>query len=270
VDGVEEAAIGAGYRALFNTGSRLPERESVALETLLQLRTDGVILAAPVLPAREVVAAAAAVPVVLVARRSRSTSIDSVTNDDRAGARMAVDHLVELGHRAVAHIDGGGGSGAAARRAGYVEAMRRHGLGGQVRVAPGAFTEEGGMAGVATLLAAGTPPTAIFASNDLAAVGAMHALERHDLRVPDDVSLIGYDNTSLAAMGHVDLTTIHQPRREMGATAVALLLERLEDGRRGARHLVVQPRLMERGTTAPPRDRSGGRRAFTRKEDRST
>jgi DNA-binding LacI/PurR family transcriptional regulator len=271
VDGVEEAAIGAGYRALFNTGSRLPERESVALETLLHLRTDGVILAAPVLPGREVAAAAAVVPVVLVARNSRSRSVDSVTNDDRAGARMAVDHLVELGHRAIAHIDGGGGSGAEARRAGYVEAMRRHRLSRHVRVAPGAFTEEGGMTGVDSLLGAGPPPTAIFAANDLAAVGALHALERHGLRVPADVSLVGYDNTSLAAMGHVDLTTIHQPRREMGATAVALLLERLEDGRRRSRHLVVQPHLMERGTSAPPGNRSGGRpRASTRKEDRST
>jgi DNA-binding LacI/PurR family transcriptional regulator len=271
VDGVEEAAIEAGYRALFNTGSRQPERESVALETLLQLRTDGVILAAPVLPAREVTAAAAAVPVVLVARASRSTALDSVTNDDRAGARMAVAHLVELGHGAIAHVDGGGGSGAAARRAGYVEAMRRHGLSRYVRVVPGAFTEEGGMRGVDDLLSRAAPPTAIFAANDLAAVGALHALERHGLRVPQDVSLVGYDNTSLAAMGHVDLTSIHQPRREMGATAVALLLERLEDGRSRARHLVVRPRLEARGTTAPPRHGTEGRgRGPARKEGRST
>jgi DNA-binding LacI/PurR family transcriptional regulator len=257
VDGIEGAAIAAGYRALFNTGSRLPERESVALETLLQLRTDGVILAAPVLPAEEVVAAAATMPVVLVARRSRSASVDSVANDDKAGGRLAVDHLVELGHRAIGHIDGGGGSGAGARRAGYVEAMRRHGLDRHIRVVPGAFTEEGGASGVAKLLATGSPPTAIFAPNDLAAVGALYALEQHGLRVPEDVSLVGYDNTSLAAMGHVGLTTVHQPRREMGATAVALLLERLEQGRRRARHLVVQPTLATRNTTAAP----GGRQA---------
>jgi DNA-binding LacI/PurR family transcriptional regulator len=253
VDGVEDEAIGAGYRALFNTGSQSPERESEALETLLHLRTDGVILAAPVLGVPEILAAAAMVPVVLLARHSRSPAIDSVTNDDRAGAALAVDHLVGLGHAEIAHIDGGPGAGAAARRAGYSQAMRRHGLGGRIRVIPGAYTEDGGAGGVGRMLRDGEPPTAVFAANDLAAVGALHALEEQGLRVPSDVSVVGYDNTALAALGHIGLTTVHQPRREMGATAVRLLLERLDGDRRSARHLVVAPHLVVRGTTAPPR-----------------
>jgi DNA-binding LacI/PurR family transcriptional regulator len=263
VDGVEDEAIAAGYRALFNTGSRTPERESEALETLLQLRTDGVILAAPVLGTAEIVAAAATVPVVLLARHSRSTAIDSVTNDDRAGARLVVDHLVALGHVAIAHIDGGAGAGAAARRTGYSQAMRRHGLAERIRVIPGAYTEEGGAGGVGRMLRDGASPTAVFVANDLAAVGALHALEERGLKVPADVSVIGYDNTALAALGHIDLTTVHQPRREMGSTAVRLLLERLDGGRRTARHQVVAPRLVVRGTTAPPgpvRNQEGGDR----------
>jgi len=264
VDGIEAEALSAQYRALINTGSRLPEREWEAIETLLQLRTDGMILAGPVLPARRILAAAAAVPVVLAARASRWASVDSVANDDRAGARLAVDHLVSLGHRDIAHVDGGPGAGASARRTGYLDAMRHHGLGAEAVVAHGDFTEEGGADGIDRLLATGRRPTAVFVSNDLAAVGALHALEQHGLRVPQDISVVGYDNTSLAALGHISLSTIDQPRRQIGAIAVRLLLERLEEGRRRARHVIVPPSLVVRRTTAPPprpRPGSRGRRA---------
>jgi DNA-binding LacI/PurR family transcriptional regulator len=250
VDGIEAEALSAQYRALFNTGGRTAKGESVAIETLLQLRTDGVILASPVLPAREIRNAAATTRVVLVARPSRWPDVDSVANDDRAGARMAVEHLIELGHRVIAHIDGGKGAGATARRAGYRDAMRRQGFDDDL-VVPGAYTEEGGAAGV-RLLSRGARPTAIFAANDLAAIGALHTLEEKGLRVPDDISLVGYDNTSLAALGHINLTTIDQPRREMGAMAVRLLLNRLDKRQTKARHVLVQPSLVVRGTTAPP------------------
>ncbi|MGH2579591.1 MAG: LacI family DNA-binding transcriptional regulator [Actinomycetota bacterium] len=255
VDGIEAEALSAQYRALINTGSRMAEREWEAIETLLQLRTDGLILAGPVLPASLILSAASSVPVVLVARASRWPSVDSVTNDDRAGARMAVDHLVSLGHRDIAHVDGGTGAGSASRRSGYLEAMRDHGLARAAVVAPGAFTEEGGAAGIDRLLASKARPTAVFVANDLAAVGALHALERQGARVPDDVSVVGYDNTALAALGHIELTTIDQPRREIGAMAVRLLLERLDDGRDRGRHVVLTPRLVVGGTTRPPRGR---------------
>jgi DNA-binding LacI/PurR family transcriptional regulator len=253
VDGIEREAIAAHYRALFNTGSRIADRESEAVETLLQLRTDGLILAGSVLPNRIIEAAAERVPVVVVARPSRSLLVDSVTNDDRAGARLAVAHLADLGHRDIAHVDGGSGAGAAARRSGYAQAMEQRGLAAHVRVVAGAFTEEGGSSGIASLLAKGRPPTAVFVANDLAAVGALHALEEHGLEVPGDVSLVGYDNIALAALGHIDLTTIDQPRREIGATAVHLLLERLRGERSRARHVLIPPGLVVRGTTAPPR-----------------
>jgi DNA-binding LacI/PurR family transcriptional regulator len=253
VDGIEEEAIASHHRALFNTGSRTPAREAEALETLLQMRVDGVILAGTVLPPRHILAAARTAPVVLVARSSRWPTVDSVTNDDRAGAGLAVDHLVSLGHRRIAHVDGGRGAGAADRRGGFLDGMRRHGLAAQALVVPGAFTEEGGAAGVERLLRARPRPTAVFVANDLAAVGALGALRDHGLAVPDDVSLVGYDNISLAALDHVDLTTIDQPRREMGAEAVRLLLERLDGGRTQTRHVVILPALVPRGSTRPPR-----------------
>jgi DNA-binding LacI/PurR family transcriptional regulator len=250
VDGIESEAHAADYRALINTGGRQPEREWDALETLLQLRTDGIILAGTVLPASRILAAASAVPVVLVARRS--PSVDSVANDDRLGARLAVEHLVGLGHRRLAHVDGGEGAGAQARRDGFLDAVREAGLASEAVVVRGDYTEAGGADGVERLLAGGRPPTAVFVSNDLAAVGALHALERRGLAVPDDISVVGYDNTALAGLGHIDLTTIDQPRRQLGATAVGLLLDRLENGRRRARHVVLPPTVVVRGSTAPP------------------
>jgi DNA-binding LacI/PurR family transcriptional regulator len=253
VDGIESEAHAAEYRALINTGGRLPEREWDALETLLQLRTDGIILAGTVLPAARILGAASEVPLVLVARSSRSSSVDSVANDDRMGARLAVEHLVSLGHRRLAHVDGGDGAGAQARRRGFLDAVARAGFAADAVVVRGDYTESGGSDGVDRLLARGRPPTGVFVANDLAAVGALHALERRGFAVPDDVSVVGYDNTALADLGHIDLTTIDQPRRHLGATAVRLLLERLDTGRRQARHVVLPPRLVVRGTTAPPR-----------------
>jgi DNA-binding LacI/PurR family transcriptional regulator len=251
VDGIEESVFAAEYRALITSGSRQQAREERALETLLQLRVDGLILAGTVLDSRSIRNAARTCPVVLVARATRASGVDSVVNDDRAGAAMAVDHLISLGHTRITHIDGGAGAGAASRRSGFLAAMRRNGLEREARVVPGDFTEAGGAAGVRTLLASDDPPTAVFVSNDLAAIGALHTLEDAGLYVPEDVSLVGYDNTALAALGHIGLTTIDQPRREMGRTGVDLLLQRVESGRTEPRHLVIAPRLVVRRTTAP-------------------
>src|SRR5205814_770009 len=194
------------------------------------------------------------VPIVLVGREARGSSVDSVTNDDHAGAEVAVEHCVSLGHRRIAHIDGGHGAGAPDRRHGYEEAMTRLGLAEMISVVSGNFTEDGGHSGCLLLLKESPPPTAIFAANDLAAIGALNAIEESGLKVPDDVSLVGYDNTSLAALRHISLTTIHQPRLEMGQLALSTLLERVDDGRGQPRRVVLSPSLVVRASTAPPRN----------------
>ncbi len=252
VAGILEQASRSGYRVLINTGNREADKEDQAIEALLQLRTDGLILAGPLLESRLVVEASGDVPVVLVGRVAASASVDSVTNDDHAGAGIVVDHCVSLGHRRIAHIDGGPGAGARARRRGYEDAMRRRRLAAEIRVIPGAYTEAGGHDGTLHLLGLRPRPTAIFAPNDLAAIGALNAIEEQGLRVPGDVSLVGYDNTALAALRHISLTTVHQPRLEMGQMAVTTLLERLLEGRRRQRRVVLAPSLIVRSTTAPP------------------
>ncbi len=250
VAGIEAQVLESGYRALFNSGTRVPEREAIALEMLLELRADGLILAGTLLDIKSINEAAKVVPIVLISRATRSRDVDSVAGDDRAGARIAVDHLVSLGHKRIAHIDGGRGAGAQRRRRGFEAAMKTHGL--EPTVVAGAYTEEGGAQGVNELRETGRHPTAIFACNDLAALGSLQALSDAGHSVPEDVSLIGYDNAWLAGLRHISLTTIDQPRHELGTTAVKLLIERIEEGRAHARHIVLSPSLVTRSTTGPP------------------
>lgn len=268
LDGIAARAVERGYKTLVTTGYRAAAREAEAIETLLELRTDGLILAAPLLDTAKIVGATRSIPVVLVARGTTSPRVDSVTNDDAAGIALAVEHLVALGHRRIAHIDGGPGAGASDRRRGYTRTMKAHGLGGQVRLVRGEYTEEGGARGVAALLASGIRPTAIVAANDLCAIGALDALTRQGLRVPEDMSLVGYDNTALAALHHISLTTIDQPRQAMGRTAADLLLDRLERRRGAARHVVMAPTLVVRRTTAPPAEPTPERRPASRRKVR--
>jgi DNA-binding LacI/PurR family transcriptional regulator len=248
VDGIEELASELGYRLLLSASSR---RERSMLEALLEYRADGVILLSPRMKTREILAAVGSMPAVMVGRVARADGIDCVITDEALGARLVVEHLVELGHERIAHIDGGEGAGAPLRRAGYLRAMRSKGLEHKAVVVPGDFTDSAGVHGVEWLLARGELPTAIFAANDLVAAGALDRVEDEGLRVPDDISIVGYDNTFLAALHHMSLTTINQPRPEMGRQALDLLLSRV-DGRRNREVRVTEPTLVVRKTSGPP------------------
>lgn len=252
VDSIDRAAKAANYRILIGSGFRSPDREASALETLLQLRVDGLILTGSNVAVADIEAASRTIPVVLAARSAGSDAVDSVVVDDRAGAVMAVEHLVDLGHRRIAHIHGGEGSGALARRAGYEAAMRQAGLEAHIISEPGHHNERGGMDATRLLLASRYRPTAIFASNDLSASGALSVAKDQGLRVPEDLSVIGFDNTSMSRIAAIDLTTIDQCGVEIASRAVSLFLERL-DGRTEPKRVVVEPNLVRRSTTAMAR-----------------
>jgi LacI family transcriptional regulator len=164
-----------------------------------------------------------------------------------------VDHLVELGHRRITHLSGGANAIAADRRAGYVRAMHRHGLDDFVAIIDGDFTEASGVRAAATLTAMKTMPTAVVAPNDRSAVGLLDALQRSGIDVPGEMSVTGYDDSMLAQMAHVDLTTVSQEPREQAVKAVDAAIGRLDHGRTEARSVVLRPRLITRSTsgTAP-------------------
>lgn len=251
-DSIETTARTAGLRIIINTGGRQMETERQALEHLLEFRTAGLILVGSVVPAPAIEAAARSTPIVLVTRRTRSSGVDSVMIDEAAAGRLVVDHLTGLGHERIAHIDGGSGAAAGQRRRGYEQAMADAGLGDRIRVVSGEYTEQAGEAGAAELLATGPRPTAVYGANDLVAAGVLARLEYEGVRVPDDISVVGYDNTALAELGRVALTTVDQPRAEMGRLAVQCLLERVGAGRRKAVRHELTPALVVRRTTAPP------------------
>lgn len=254
IDGISAAAQEHDYRALFNTGNRSKTGEAVAIETLLQLRAEGLILAGTVVDEETIDRVAADAHVVLASRTSPSKLADTVATDDLAGAGLAVDHLVELGHRRVAHITGGAGAGAPERLDGFLRRMAEHQLEDGAVVAEGDYTEEGGIAGMEHVLSSPHPPTSVFVANDQAALGALRVLSAAGMRVPQDMSVIGYDDTHLAAFEHIALTSVHQEAVEMGREAVRLLLERTDRGRTESRHLLLQPRLTVRGSTGWPRE----------------
>jgi DNA-binding LacI/PurR family transcriptional regulator len=254
MDGIDEAAAEHDYRVLIGTSGRRSRGEQAALESFLELRADGLLLVGARLPTREILAVARTTPVVLVARGIQSSFVDSIKNDERAGARLVVSHLVGLGHRRIAHVDGGSGAGAGARREGYRQAMREHGLGNGIRIVSGDYTDSAGIRAAARLLEDGELPTAVFAANDLVAAGLIDRLEDGGLRVPDDISVVGYDNTYLAALHHMSLTTVDQPRPHMGRRAMEALVERMEGRRSTAVHERVRPSLVVRTSTGPPRE----------------
>jgi len=252
LDGLYSAAAELGYRALITTGNRDPSAEERALDQLLELRADGLVIAGARLPAEAVAAASRIVPIAVVGSNLRLDNVDVVVDDDHRGAELAVEHLAGLGHKDIALIDGGQGAGAAERRAGYQSAMSRAGLAEWILIEPGDFTEGGGYEAARRLLARRRRPTAIFASNDQSAVGALDAINEAGLQVPRDVSLMGYDNTALAALRHISLTTIHQPRNQIGEMAMRAVIRRIEKPTAPARRHVLAPELVVRDTTAKP------------------
>jgi DNA-binding LacI/PurR family transcriptional regulator len=243
-----------GYNTMLVSGERDPEIEHVELAKLLEFQVEGLILISHRLPAATVRTLAAEVPtVVLTLREITGPGIDSVTSDDEVGARMAMSHLFELGHTRIAHVSGGTLEPAVVRERVYREEMQNAGLRELIRVSAGDLTNEGGLQAARALLEEGDPPTAIFASNDISAIGVLAACQENGLRIPDDISIIGYDGIAIGALRTLSLSTIAQPLTDMGALAAERLFDRMDGKKVKGRSIVLEPELLARTTTAAPR-----------------
>jgi DNA-binding LacI/PurR family transcriptional regulator len=245
------AAEQVGYDLVLSTLT--PSRdEDQAVETLLDFRCEALILLGPTSPSARLAALDRRLPVVAIGRRVATDGTDVVRTADDQGVGLAVDHLAGLGHRAIAFVDGGRGTIASDRRRGYRTAMRRRGLADEIRVIQGDHTEESGTRAARQLLDGDTLPTAVMTSNDRSAVGVLDTLIRAGVDVPGAVSLAGYDDSTLSRLAHVDLTTVSQNAEQQARHAVTAAVERLDGGRTEHREVVLAPRLVVRGTTAPP------------------
>jgi DNA-binding LacI/PurR family transcriptional regulator len=247
VDGVYQAAEQHGYDVVLSCVTT-HHSERQAVHTLLDYRCEALILIGSEMPARELAQLDAGLPVVVVARKVRG--VDAVRSDDAYGAALAVTHLTELGHRAITHLDGGRAPGAAERRNGF----RRTGAAAQVRtdVVEGGLTERDGAAAATELLQSALP-TALFAFNDRCALGVIDVLIRAGVRVPAEVSVVGFDDSPLAGLAHVDLTTVGQDAAGLAARAVSRAVGRIDAPDTAVADTVCEPRLVVRGSTAAPR-----------------
>jgi len=263
--GISDMLDATQFQPILVAAGREPERQRRAVEALLDRQVDGLILIAPFTSTEWLEDLGSKVPLVVIARHGASTNFDTVVDDDYEGARLMVDHLVSLGHRSILHTSQPSAGlqrpfvlSHTARRDGYEAAMRRHGLDPDVIVT--SYSEEGGHDAAVEALRRPSPPTAVFAGADIAALGVMRAAEAEGLEIPRDLSVAGYDNIYVSTIGRVSLTTVDQSGQLTGSISSRLLLERVE-GRTQPVHYVVAPRLAVRTTTSHPAGRGSKRPA---------
>jgi DNA-binding LacI/PurR family transcriptional regulator len=179
--------------------------------------------------------------------------VDTVHSDDLQGVAVAVDHLVELGHRSITYVDGGTAVLSAARRDGYRAAMAARGLGARSTVISGAPTEEAGISAARRMLDGDELPTAVLTHNDQMALGLLLTLRQHGVDVPGQLSIVGYDDTPMAALTMVRLTSVSQDVRQLARAAITRAIVRTEDPGAPAEDFVAAPTLVVRDTTGPRR-----------------
>ncbi len=255
IRGIEAELAPAQYDLLLYTTHRRKTRESAYVTTLTRGLADGLLIVLPRDPGAYLETLRASYfPYVLIDHRGISDEISAVSAANWQGGYTATDYLARLGHTRIGHITGSLDQGCARDRlAGYQAALADHGIPFDPElVQEGDFLQPAGYAGARALLNLSDPPTAIFTANDVMAFGVMEAVRDCNLRIPEDVSVMGFDDISDASNVHPPLTTIQQPLEEMGRIATRMLLERIQNPDLAPRRIELPTRLIIRESCRPP------------------
>lgn len=253
IRGAEEAARERGYELVLCNTDDVPDRETASLRLMRERQADGLLIATSRMADATVTGVRRErLPFVLVNRGSRFPADHSVEVDNESAARAVVAHLARLGHRRIAHIAGPLRTTTGAERAaGYRAAMRERGLEAEVNVVEAsAYSQAAGRVAADALLA--RRPTAVFAANDLLAIGALQAFRGAGLAVPRDISIVGVNDIPLAELIDPPLTTVRVPQREMGEMAARMLIALLEGDAVDRPQIVLEATLVVRGSTGQP------------------
>jgi DNA-binding LacI/PurR family transcriptional regulator len=255
--GAEDAAARAGYHILVSTSRADPAGERDALTLLREHRVDGAVLMDAHQPPGDArIAALADFAIVLIDPLQSNPSLASIGMDNRKGGRLAAEHLIGLGHRRIAYL-GRNGEPSDRRRSGVAEGLASAGVDPSDLRTAGADEDFDSAALASERLIRSFPErTALICYNDVMAVGAMQGCRRLGRRIPDDLSIVGFDDIVLARHLEPPLTTIRQPKYEIGYRAVAMVLALLDRG--SPQHVLLEGTLIARGSTATPPGRFVG------------
>jgi LacI family transcriptional regulator len=252
--GVEDTSFEQGYSVILCNSDGDLKKELLYTKVLIEKQVDGILFVAAGMSTEHIRSLQDRhVPLVVVDRDIPGLAVDSVLTDNAHGGRLGTRHLVELGHRRIGCITGPSNITPSAERiTGYHHALREAGIPADEKlVMKGDFQCESGYRAAQQLLAMDDPPTAIFACNDMMAIGTICAAQELGRWVPSALSVVGFDDVSLASFTNPPLTTIFQPKYEMGIVAATMLLERKRDLEMPPRRRTLDTSLLIRQSTAP-------------------
>lgn len=253
VQGIEMVAQDHNYSILLSLSHEDPDREQAIVELMARRQVEGIIVAASRLGDRYLdLLADLRIPIVLINSHHTGEYVYAVASDDRYGGCIATEHLVDLGHTRIAYIaNTRGGATSRQREVGYRDALAAADISHDVDlVVDGDGSVAGGKRAMDTLLTKTPGPTAVFCYNDLTAIGVLKSVLEAGLHVPDDISLVGYDGLAEGTYVNPPLTTVEQPRLQMGKLATQMIVDLLH-GESQPTRLILQGRLIERGSSRP-------------------
>lgn len=244
---IDKAGNGRSLNVVLSIHAETEDDAEASVTSMIAQNVMGVILIDTPREPSAISRIALQIPTIYVGRILPIEHVSCVSNDDDIGARLVARHLLSLGHRRIAHIDGGSGAGARRRRNGFEAELALDDI--TPVVIPGEYTIDAGASAVDYLLQRPERPTAVFVANDVAALGALNRILARGLSIPDDIALVGYDDMPLAGTEAINLTTVHQPMNALAERSVSALLDRIAQPDAPATSILVAPELIERQST---------------------